>query len=448
MSMENKVTNKLASLTKNTVWKFTKQSAVFDEAFKATVLFSEIPNVENANIEMYFQQHYQQYGLSTDRHRILIIAQMFGLITRQRFYLRGGQYNSEKVTPAFLNMKKYEIGSSEYNVLKSEQILKVKIKSIIDSTSSINNWEIYPMIYSYGVLKELKNRGIQGITLGQFLTYVMTCKNKDEMLDTIEMLMTNPAVSEHANYYKDSSRITRMFGANSSLFIIDGDYIKINENLDEYFYENFYSRQNIEELDDVMKSIESYKEFLYNCQEFNVDIVSSDKVKRKKRRKYKPKEDGEKYDAEYVMEVDQTETESETPNNNHLNPPTTRQRTSTIPERKPYIGKRAIKNANYICQNDSKHLTFLSKTTNKPFMEPHHLIPMEFANEIWEQQNINIDCEENIVCLCPICHSAIHYGTDDVKKALIEKMYDLKIEDYSRIRLNISLDDLIDMYIK
>ena len=37
-----------------------------------------------------------------------------------------------------------------------------------------------------------------------------------------------------------------------------------------------------------------------------------------------------------------------------------------------------------------------------------------------------LDCIENIISLCPICHRGFHHGITDHKKVLIEKIYDTR----------------------
>ena len=113
---------KLDSLESNSVWVFTKQDTNFDEAFKAATLFSEIKDKEHTNIENYFTDNHKRYGINTDRHRMLVIPQMYGLITKTPFFVRGGNYADENPTEVFDHSKSLTIGSKEYNVFKTEQI--------------------------------------------------------------------------------------------------------------------------------------------------------------------------------------------------------------------------------------------------------------------------------------------------------------------------------------
>ena len=65
----------------------------------------------------------------------------------------------------------------------------------------------------------------------------------------------------------------------------------------------------------------------------------------------------------------------------------------------------------YECEYDKEHESFISRKTNKPYMEAHHLIPMEFQRQFID----SIDIEENIICLCSRCHNKLHYGVHPEK---------------------------------
>ena len=49
---------KLKELKPNSVWVFTKQETDFDESYKSALLFSEVPDKENTNIEAYFADNH------------------------------------------------------------------------------------------------------------------------------------------------------------------------------------------------------------------------------------------------------------------------------------------------------------------------------------------------------------------------------------------------------
>lgn len=109
----------------------------------------------------------------------------------------------------------------------------------------------------------------------------------------------------------------------------------------------------------------------------------------------------------------------------------------------PRISKTALDLANHICLGNHEHVTFVSKL-GKPYMEAHHLIPMMAQKDF----SINIDRVENIVSICPICHSAIHLGDDATRLELVKKLYDIKEKELKSVGLNISFGELFSKYYK
>lgn len=84
---------------------------------------------------------------------------------------------------------------------------------------------------------------------------------------------------------------------------------------------------------------------------------------------------------------------------------------------RPGIGKNALKNAGYVCEcNPTMHTTFIARSTGNNYMEPHHLVPISKQGLF---PSAGLDVPENIICLCPTCHSKIHYGEKaDIKSML------------------------------
>lgn len=115
--------------------------------------------------------------------------------------------------------------------------------------------------------------------------------------------------------------------------------------------------------------------------------------------------------------------------------------TSCVPRNKK-VSEEALKKANYLCEIDSTHPTFIKRSDYHRYMEPHHLIPLEFQ----DQFEYSLDVEPNIVSLCSLCHDEIHYGIR--YKKLIKKLYDERIEDLTKCGIYISLEDLYQMYDK
>lgn len=101
--------------------------------------------------------------------------------------------------------------------------------------------------------------------------------------------------------------------------------------------------------------------------------------------------------------------------------------------------KGAIIRANYKCNIDESHQSFISKR-GKPYMEAHHLIPLSAQDNF----SYGLDADANIVCLCPNCHRNLHYGKDI--KDMLNKLYDLRVKELEESGINISFDELLELY--
>ena len=106
------------------------------------------------------------------------------------------------------------------------------------------------------------------------------------------------------------------------------------------------------------------------------------------------------------------------------------------------LAKTVIKRHNYICEIDCLHTSFIN-SKGKPYMEAHHLIPMSSQKDFLP---VNIDREENIICICPNCHRAIHYGSIDEKKDRLSKLYDIRENEFKQCGITISKQELLKLY--
>lgn len=105
--------------------------------------------------------------------------------------------------------------------------------------------------------------------------------------------------------------------------------------------------------------------------------------------------------------------------------------------RNQIISAHAIEAADYQCENHAEHKTFTSASTNKPFMEGHHLIPMKKQSEF----DVSLDVYANIICLCPICHRLLHYGITSEKEYLADKLFENRQERLINSGIDISRND-------
>ena len=114
--------------------------------------------------------------------------------------------------------------------------------------------------------------------------------------------------------------------------------------------------------------------------------------------------------------------------------------------RDPKIGKLSLDQAKYKCELDSSHLTFISNSSGKQYMEAHHLIPYTYTNCI-KYNNKNLDCIENITSLCPNCHRAVHFGDKKTKDEILKKLFDKRKKQLNKnLQINLTLDELLTLY--
>lgn len=114
-------------------------------------------------------------------------------------------------------------------------------------------------------------------------------------------------------------------------------------------------------------------------------------------------------------------------------------------KRNPSIAKRILAINNYYCAIDSSHLTFQTRS-GVPYMEAHHLIPCTVSNSQRFQKKSKLDREENIVCLCPTCHRAIHYGDTNEKRNILKILFEKQKDKLESVGLNLSFDELMELY--
>lgn len=102
----------------------------------------------------------------------------------------------------------------------------------------------------------------------------------------------------------------------------------------------------------------------------------------------------------------------------------------------------ALKLANYKCEVDEKHTTFITKSTNKNYVEGHHLIPISQYAEF----KYDVDVKANIVSLCPTCHRKLHSGVTKDIDEILEKLYLLRSDRLKKVGLGITIDELKYIY--
>lgn len=104
------------------------------------------------------------------------------------------------------------------------------------------------------------------------------------------------------------------------------------------------------------------------------------------------------------------------------------------------IRELVLRKHNYLCLcHDLKHFYFESSDSFNNYVEGHHMIPMNRQTEYWEDKEINLDVESNIIPLCPTCHAQIHLGSRRAKLDILTEIY---VRDKLRIK---RVDNEIDL---
>lgn len=118
------------------------------------------------------------------------------------------------------------------------------------------------------------------------------------------------------------------------------------------------------------------------------------------------------------------------------------QRTSSNYIRDPQAAAYVKQQAEYKCEFNKDHKTFISDISGKQYVEAHHLIPMKYQ----DQFEYSLDIPENIVALCPNCHRAIHHGTKDCKKKIITALFNKRKKILEDNGINTDIETLTEMY--
>jgi len=117
-----------------------------------------------------------------------------------------------------------------------------------------------------------------------------------------------------------------------------------------------------------------------------------------------------------------------------------KQTSSLAWKRDAKIAKHALEKSNFKCELFPDQITFTAKTSGRPFMEVHHLLPMKhqanFSN--------NLDVIENLCVLNPTAHRLVHHAKFDELQPYLHKLY-IKREKFLS-SMQVSWEDLENIY--
>lgn len=437
MGIKSDYINRLADLGIEYVWQITKHSMPMDKVLLATKLYHEWKSgPQTIKVDDFFKLKAEEYGIK-DNYRMLIIACFYGFVNNE-----GNTYSQKNVTPIFLKLK---ASPQHYDKIISQQLLKIKFSAITAKRTHLENdfnRHIFPVVFLYQVLKQLKNDGIDHLTQHDLYTYVMTSDFHEDISETVSLIKDNSSpLNPLLDNYKERSRFVTAL-KNIYLFEISSTgKISINPRfemrMDQFLEENIDQFMNIHLSDE-----RAYTEFLHNDQGWSIDLVNIDDAL--------STIDTQESDEDYVDEVmSDTEdiTESDSFDNSKNEPSVVNGTSAQSVKRNPRIGAMVIKSSDFKCQYNPSHETFVSNKNTKPYMEAHHLIPVNKTMKYWKEQAINIDCEENVVSLCPNCHRAVHHGNLDTKMKILKKLYNDRETGYQSLGLTIDFAALLKEYI-
>lgn len=114
-------------------------------------------------------------------------------------------------------------------------------------------------------------------------------------------------------------------------------------------------------------------------------------------------------------------------------------------QRNSIFKKQVIEAADHTCEINGSHYTFDSKSTNKPYMEAHHLIPISHQKQFGET---SLDVYANIMCLCPNCHRFLHYGKDEEKINTLKIIFSKRADRLWKSGIKIDENQFINSSIK
>ncbi|WP_243740299.1 HNH endonuclease [Aureibacillus halotolerans] len=114
----------------------------------------------------------------------------------------------------------------------------------------------------------------------------------------------------------------------------------------------------------------------------------------------------------------------------------------TVYGRDATIAGKALRQANFACEVDPHHHTFISKSKQRPYVEAHHLVLLSRQGEY----DFALDQPANIVALCPNCHRLLHHGTPQERNVLLQRLFDQRQQRLHVIGIDITYDKLTKMY--
>ncbi len=106
------------------------------------------------------------------------------------------------------------------------------------------------------------------------------------------------------------------------------------------------------------------------------------------------------------------------------------------------VSGNAIVNTGYKCEYDPNHYFFHSRSTNRAYVEAHHLIPMSAYDDF----DYGIDVQANVISLCVVCHKKLHHATIEEKLDILRDLYNKRSERLEKCNIKITFENLVKYY--
>lgn len=110
--------------------------------------------------------------------------------------------------------------------------------------------------------------------------------------------------------------------------------------------------------------------------------------------------------------------------------------------RSPTVAARAIRAANFECEIDPLHWTFMSQAKQQRYVEAHHLIPISQQSHF----HFSLDVVANVVSLCATCHRLLHYGSPQIKRGILKSLLNRRKSRLLSKSIEVNFADFLNFY--
>lgn len=121
-------------------------------------------------------------------------------------------------------------------------------------------------------------------------------------------------------------------------------------------------------------------------------------------------------------------------------PPTKAEKNSFAWLRNAKVARQAVALSDYTCEMMPEIDLFVSNVSKKPFLEAHHLVPMNQQSSFKQ----SLDIVHNICALNPLAHRLLHHGTIETIEPYLDKLFQNRVAFFDSI--NVTQNDLKELY--